>query len=137
MTLTNISDRSYVESFIKNCSSVWAVQMTQTHRRTEARTDAQTDTHPGFEGTVIATVLVRFVLKFGMLVLQQITWVLVMNLAFQFYSFAINRFFGAIGKKRQIINTQTHKHTRRHTHKHWFQSRFFPKKNCYSSRLLA
>ena len=69
MTLANISEISYMESFIKFCSFVWAVEMTQTHRRTEARTNAQTDTHPGFEGTVIATVLVRFVLKIGMLVL--------------------------------------------------------------------
>ena len=82
MTRAAISDRSYAESCIKNCLSVWVVEMTKTHRRTEARTDAQTDTHPGFEGTVIATVLVRFVLKFGMLVPQQVTWVLDMNPAF-------------------------------------------------------
>ena len=54
MKLTNISDRSYVESFIKICSFVWAVEITQTHRRTEARTDAQTDTHPGFDCNIFS-----------------------------------------------------------------------------------
>ena len=54
MTLANISDRSYVESFIKIGSSVWAVEMTQTHRRTEAGIDAQTDTYPGFDCNIFS-----------------------------------------------------------------------------------
>ena len=54
MTLANMSEISYMESFIKFCSFVWAVEMTQTHRRTEARTDAQTDTHPGFDCNIFS-----------------------------------------------------------------------------------